>query len=331
MNAAMTCENRGVKLAALGVLALVACGPHGNAQPSPTAAEPLPAASDAGTSTQLVVFKPPADTAVADSKLVSGDVAIVLRDADDKPLPHESVFLADIAENPAPDINGMTDARGQATLSSPDWIGGTARVVCRKGDGIFFTAPFPVGAWAGTRVVLHAYPSTKNIADAKVVFQAAVMIEAEGTHAKVTELLRAYNLGRVAWTPRIPFALPNGSTRFESRILSNSSLDTTTDDHGAVLFGTFAPGTHEVEMRWLMPMSAVRMSFAVAMPPHVAQARVITWAGQDTRLSVAGFPSPTTEKESSGPALVTNRTLKPDEPPIRELSIEVNHLDPAMH
>jgi hypothetical protein len=330
MNAARTCENRGVKLAALGVLALVACGPHGNAQPSPTTAvEPLPALSDAGASTQLVVFKPPADTVADDRTLAYGDVAIVLLDADDNPLPHESVFLAEVAENPAPDVTGVTDARGQATLSPPDWKRRTVRAVCRKGDGIFFTAPFRL--WRGTRVVLHAYPSTKNIADARVVFQVAVMIEAEGTHAKVTELLRAYNLGRVAWTPRIPLPLPSGSTHFESRILSNSSLDTTLDDHGAVLFGTFAPGTHEIEITWLMPMSAVRMSFAVAMPPHVAQARVITWAGQDTRLSVAGFPSPTTEKESSGPTLVTNRTLKPDEPPIRELSIEVNHLDPAMH
>jgi hypothetical protein len=152
------------------------------------------------------------------------------------------------------------------------------------------------------------------------------MIESAGTQTKVTERLRAYNLGRVAWTPRIPFALPSGSSQFESQILTNSSLDTSVDDHGAVLFGTFAPGTHEVEMTWLLPSNG-STSFTVAMPPHLAMVTVMAWAGTETRLAVAGFPE-ATESETGGPLLVTSRTLKGGEPPIRELTVDVSHLMP---
>lgn len=266
-------------------------------------------------------FRPPPDTHTEDAALPRGTVLVELRDADDKPIPNEIVLLAEISEKPVPNVVAFTDNRGQAILSAPSWSG-LARVVTHKtGDGEFWTAPFPMGGRGGTRVILHSYASSKDIAELLVAFQCAVLVEVVGTDLKVTQSLNAFNFSPKAWLADIPFALPKKFSGFDKIVFSETSVNITAEGGRALITGTLAPGKHEIEMSWRTPLAT---PVRIAMPPHVAVVRILADPATTTRLEVAGFPAAKITTSSDGTRmLVTERQLKRDDPPLQAIDVNV--------
>lgn len=244
-----------------------------------------------------------------------------LRDADDKPAPHESVFLAQISTTPAPDVPAETDARGRAALSAPAWVGGSARVVTGKGSGVFFTEPFQLPSRGGVHVVLHTYACSKQLEDTLTAFQSIVFVEAHGGGLKVTQALRSYNFARVAWLPRLQLDLPGDASEFDSAIETNSSLAVQREGDRAVILGTMAPGKHELQLSFLLPLHGDGARFRIAMPPHVAQARVLAQSSGKTRLVVKGFPEATPMETGM---LGTEFRVQRQGTPLTEVDVEVH-------
>ncbi len=118
-------------------------------------------------------------------------------------------------------------------------------------------------------------------------------------------MLRALDVSAVAWKPDLTFALPRGATNFESGIVSPAtSLDFETKNGVVRLYGTLAPGSHAVEMRFDVPTT----SFRLATPPHLVRARVVAWAGPATKLEVAGYPPAAVDRTMLGaPAWIATR------------------------
>lgn len=301
----------------------VAIAPAPRASASPAVP---PSAPDAGKD----LYEPPKDTHVEDGSLAAGTIAIDLRGPEGEPVTHETVFLAQISETPIPNVAARTDAAGRATLSAPAFVGSSARVVTHRGDAEYWTEPFPIPARGGVRVVLHSYPSSRAIDDARVVFQSVVLVEADGADVKVTQALQGYNFARVAWLPDEHWPLPKGAARFEGNVYSETSLVVMPKDGQVSFSGTLAPGKHYIEMSFIVPSPGRTAAVRIAMPPHLAVARVITWAGRGTRLEVDGFPPAIPTTSSKGEAsLVTERQTKREDPPIREISLRVSGVTTA--
>ncbi|HEY1955281.1 MAG TPA: hypothetical protein VGH28_06705 [Polyangiaceae bacterium] len=266
------------------------------------------AVAHAPSAPSIELFKPPPDTHVLDAALAPATVDVALLDATGAPAPNESVFLAQISDHPAPDVMGVSDARGHVTLAAPSWAGGQARAVCRKDGAIFFTEPFAIPAHGGVRVTLHAYASSRKMDDAAVIFEMNTLVEPHAPGVSVTVGLRVYDYSRVAWKPDLALPLPAGATHFEGGVTSPAtSLDVDAKDGVAHLAGTIAPGMHTIEMRFDLPAGSFRLT-----PPHLVRARVVTWAGPATRLEVAGFDAPAVDRTRFGaPALLTMREAAP--------------------
>lgn len=236
-----------------------ACTP---AHPAAQLPAPAPAASSSGTTAPAAtsasteaIFKPPADAHEEDATLPAATVAVTLLDADGKPRPNETVFLAQISETPAPDVTGVTDAGGRITLSAPGWVGTSARVVAVSGGGSFYTSPFPIRGRGGVRVTLHGYECSSDIKVAKVVFSVIVLVELDGGDVEVAESFDAFVLGRVAWTPPgVQLPMPAGFSRFESANHSDSSWDIFSRQDAAVMRGTIP--TRAAERSDELPRSA---------------------------------------------------------------------------
>ncbi len=298
----------------VAALFVLACGRR---EPPPSAVRTSAATPPADK------YETPKDTHVDDLALAAGTVAVQLLGPEGEPVTHETVFLAQASDNPQLDVTARTDAAGRATLAAPTWIGSTVRVVSNRGEAEFFTDAFPIPARGGVRVVLHSYPSSRDIWAALVVFQSIVLVEADGDDVRVTHALTGYNFARVAWLADERWPLGQGASGFEASIFTSTSISLKEARGDAAFSGTIAPGKHDFEMTWRLPKRGRTTSLRIAMPPHLAAARVLTYAGTGTRLEVAGFPEATAASRPRGPVLMTERKLRKDDPPLREIDLRI--------
>ncbi len=81
-------------------------------------------------------------------------------------------------------------------------------------------------------------------------------------------------------------------------------------------------------MRYQVPYKpGRRLDLALALPPHVASANVITEGDKDTKLAVAGFAPARPDRNKGGQrVLVASRQLKAGEQPFSRLEIGVDNL-----
>ncbi len=293
-----------------------------------------PHAHAAGAEAMPGTFQPPEDTESEDISLPPGSISIELRDADDKPVPGETINLGILINSIAKGdsrkhMQATTDNRGRAGFSGLDTASNIAyRVSSGYRGGSFAASPFQFQQGKAMHVVLHVYPVARDIKDALIVCEETVAAEMRDDRVHIEEVLTIYNLGRTAWQPddvRMP--LPDGYTAFSSQATMS---DQGVDDSGgsAKLRGTFPPGRHSLDFRWQIPWSGDKdVDFDVGLPPHVAIARVMMPAMADLKLIADGFPAAEVRHDAQGQTfLVTERRLKPDDAKLDSLSIGIHDL-----
>jgi len=283
------------------------------------------------------LFNPPEDEEREDPALPAGSIAVDLRDADGGAIPQEEVTLGVLASSVAKGesrkhLQATTDRTGRASFTGLETASNIAyRVSVGYQGALFAAAPFQLQQAKAMHVVLHVYPVTRDVQQARVVGEAALAAEVREDRIQMEEMLTIYNLGRTAWQPDgVTMALPDGASAFSAQ---TSMTDQGVDESGgqARLRGTFPPGKGVVEFRWQLPWNGESdVDFSVGLPPHVAIARVMMAAGGTVKLSAAGFPPAERRHDAQGQSfLVTERHLRPDEPKLSALSVGIHDLPSA--
>lgn len=75
-------------------------------------------------------------------------------------------------------------------------------------------------------------------------------------------------------------------------------------------------------MGWRQPPQAGEGRFDVPMPPHCATVRVIHRLGKARKVEVAGF-APFTPSKYDPQMMFTERQMKREDPPLREVALAV--------
>ena len=280
------------------------------------------------------VFEPPPDSELEAPGLPPGTIEVDLRDADDKPVPRETINLGilvnSIAKGDSRQHQQQTvDDQGRAVFSHLDLASNVAyRVSCGYQGGLFAASPFQLAQAKAMRVVLHVYPVTRDIQQALIVAEVTVAAEVREDRIQVEQAMTLYNLGRTAWQPDgVAMRLPEGYTAFNAQA---SMTDQGVDDAGgsATLHGTFPPGKASVEFRWQVPWSETRdVDFEVGLPPHTAIARVMMPASSEIKLTAGGLPPAEVRHDARGQSfLVTERQVRPDESKLTTLSVGIHDL-----
>jgi hypothetical protein len=280
------------------------------------------------------VFQAPADTEKEDPSLPPGTIAVDLRDADDRPLPGETLTLGILINSIAngdsrKHVQAVTDAQGHAVFSGLDLASNIAyRVTSGYSGGSFGALPFQLAQAKAMHVVLHVYRVARDLRDAVVVGEAVLAAEMKDDRIQIEESLTIYNLGRTAWQPLdVQMALPPNEKAFGAQAaMSDQGVDEVGGN--AKLRGTFPPGQHNVQFRWQLPWAGDKdVDFEVGLPPHVAIARVVMAASGDVKLSVSDFPPADVRKNSQGQSfLVTERRVRPDQRAMGSLSVSIRDL-----
>jgi hypothetical protein len=280
------------------------------------------------------MFEPPEDIEEPDPSRPPGVIVVDLHDADDKPVAHEEVTLGVLINSVAKGdsrkhIQATTDDGGRAMFAGLEQASNIAyRVSVGYQGGAFAATPFQLQQAKAMHVVLHVYPVTRDIQQALIVAEATVACEVREDRIQIEQALTIYNLGRTAWVPDdVRMKLPTGFTAFNAQAsMSDQGVDEV--DGAGRLRGTFAPGRHSVEFRWQVPWSGEKdVDFDVALPPHVAIARVMMPATSDIKLVAEGFPPTEVRHDQQGQSfLVTERRLRPEDPKLTSVSLGIHDL-----
>ncbi|HEY6462323.1 MAG TPA: hypothetical protein VIY73_19280, partial [Polyangiaceae bacterium] len=280
------------------------------------------------------VFNPPEDTEQPDATLPPGTIVVDLRDADDKPVPHEQVNLGILINSIAKGdsrkhLQGDTDDAGRAVFRGLEQASNVAyRVSAGFQGGAFAATPFQLAQAKAMHVVLHVYPVTRDIQQALIVTEVTVACEVREDRIQIEQALTIYNLGKTAWQPSdVKMPLPDSATAFGAQAsMSDQGVDQ--DGHDAKLRGTFPPGRHALEFRWQLPWSGDKdVDFSVGLPPHVAIARVMMPSTSDIKLVADGFPPSEVRHDQQGQSfLVTERRMRPDEPKLTSVMLGIHDL-----
>ena len=263
-------------------------------------------------------FQPPEDTENEEPSLPAGTIAVELRDADDKPIANEGVTLGILVQSIAKGESRthklqQTDASGRALFAQLETGTGFAYRVTVPKDGATFAAlPFQLPQGKAMRVVLHLYPVTHDIKEARIVIRGVLLAEMRDDRVQFQQAFQIYNFGRFAWVPDGIFvSLPEGFTAFNTQQgMGDQGVDQ--EKTGARLRGTFGPGQQQViEFRWQLPWSGEPVVEAeIGLPPHVPVMQVMAAASQKMRLEVDGFPPSQSHKDNQGQnLLVTEKQL----------------------
>ncbi|MBV9947740.1 MAG: hypothetical protein JOZ69_12875, partial [Myxococcales bacterium] len=292
----------------------------------------------AGAGSMPGVFEPPADTETQDPTLPPSTIAVDLRDADDHPVPHVSVTLGAIISSVAKGdsrkhFQATTDDHGRALFTNLDTASSIAyRVSASYQGGTFAATPFRLEPAKPIRVVLHVYPVVHDLQGTLVVVEATLAGEVRDDRIQLEEVLTFYNLGRTAWQPEgVRFSLPETFKALNAQpSMSGQGVDEVAG--GVQLRGTFAPGRHVVQFQWQYPWGGDEkdVDFAVGLPPHVAVARVVMPMSTKIDLSVVGFPPAQIRHDGQGQRfLVTERSMRPEDPKLTALSVRIHGLPTA--
>jgi hypothetical protein len=280
------------------------------------------------------MFEPPEDTEQADATLPPGTIAVDLRDADDKPVPGQTVTLGILINSIAKGdsrkhLQAQTDDQGHVVFKDLEVASNIAyRVGSPFQGGSFAATPFQLEQSKAMRVVLHVYAVTHDLTKALIVSECTVAAEIREDRLQVEEVLAFYNLGRVAWQPEgVALPLPTGFTAFNTQAsMTDQGVDEVSG--AARLRGTFPPGRQTVEYRWQLPLSGEKdISFEAGVPPHMAAARVLMPAATDLTLTAEGFPAPDIRRDAQGQRfIVLERRMRPEDTKLTSLAVGIHGL-----
>lgn len=304
-----------------------AADPHGGAAPrggDPHAGGAAGAMGDA-----------PEDGTIEDPSLPAGSIELHVMDPTGKPMGKTPVTLGVLYNSVAKGesrkhIEAVTDDVGTARFKDLDTGSGVAyRPMVRRDEATFSVAPFQLGQ-RGMRALLHVYPVTNDVSETLIVSQSMLYAEVKDDRIQIQQAYKIYNFGRNAWVPPADMfvPLPPSFTAFATQQgMSDVGVDAI-PSKGVKLRGTFAPGQHVVEFKWQLPYTGdASVHFDVGMPPHLAAARVIAPAARGMGMEVEGFEPTKTSTDGMGQrALITEKQIRRDEPPVKSLRVSIKGL-----
>jgi hypothetical protein len=303
--------------------------PHGGGAASPHGGGGGGAAAGGGGA------EAPEDAVLEDPTAPKGTIEVQIADPMGKPLGRTEVTLGILYNSIAKGdsrkrVNKMSDDAGVARFTDLDIGSGVAyRPMVLKDGATFSVTPFALGPKGGMRALLHVYPVTNDVDQTLIVTQSMVYAEVKDDRIQVQQAFKIYNFGRNAWVPKdMVVPLPEGYTAFATQ---QSMTDVGADpipNKGVKLRGTFGPGQHIIEFKWQLPYAGeAEMKFDVGMPPHLAAARVIAPASKGMDMEVEGFEKSKPSNDGAGQrALVTERQLRRDEPPVKSITVMIKGL-----
>lgn len=243
-------------------------------------------------------FTPPDDTVSDDPSLPAGTIVVTVKDAQDKPVPRAPVTLdilhSTVAKGDRNESSSqVADENGSARFDGLAFGSGHAyHVSTTRGPAKYGGAPFGISQGGGKRVTIHSYEVSGKLDDLPVAMQAAAYFSLREDVIQVEELISVYNLGPVSWVADLPIALPKGFKAFNKQDSSEDGRIEEVPNTGAALRGTFAPGRHDIDFRYQVPLdNESSQSLHIALPPRIMQARVLAEASKTMTLSVSGFPA----------------------------------------
>ena len=274
--------------------------------------------------------KTPADTVSEDPALPKGTIDVEIRDENDRPRGQVPVLLGIVQNSVAKGENrqrlsASTSADGHVRWNNLE--GGSQmayRVSVTEGAAQFAARPFQLDPNKGTRVVLHTFPSTSDLATALVVMQSIVYVELKDDRVQVQQAFNIFNFGKMAWVPKdFVLPLPAGFTALTSSQQMSDQTVEAAEGRGAKVSGTFGPGQHSIEYRWQLPFGGEpNLDLGIGMPGNVAAARVMVVATSQMKVSVDGFPAMRAGRDGQGNNLLeTEREMRRAEAPLRSVRI----------
>jgi len=228
--------------------------------------------------------------------------------------------------------SGTTDGEGTLRWSELSTGSGTSyRVTVTRGNALFGTVPFTLSDRAGKRVVLHVYPVTSNIEETLVGTQGLVYLALREDSISFENLYGIFNLGAVAWVPQDEtIDLPEGYKAF-NRPDAMDGVGIDEVNGKGLLRGTISPGRHDIQYRFQVPLEQdERQTIRIALPPHVAQMRVMVESSKSMGVEVAGFPAAKKTKNRDGKrVLVTEKMTAREEGGLKFVEITLTGLPTA--
>ncbi len=266
----------------------------------------------------------PAQSSVTvDPKLPRNTVEVHLLDAQAKPLARGLITLSILHQGKAggrgPErIRRSTDKNGIVRFESLSIAPEVSyRVSSNRGPAVFSSAPFNLAAdsrtgHGGMRVELFVYPSTSRIEQTRLGVQSVVVLEIKENAIAVGHMLAFFNFGPTAFVPEnLNLRLPAGYRALTgSEAMSNITVRQVAG--GLVqLRGTFGPGRTSLSFSYRVPLlGEPEQSLSIALPPRVAQSRIIAAIAPPMQLTVAGYPPGQPTRDANGHSLlVTERQL----------------------
>ncbi|MDB4936935.1 MAG: hypothetical protein JWP87_3907 [Labilithrix sp.] len=278
----------------------------------------------------------PEDGALEDPSIPNGAVEVHVSDPTGKPLARTEVTLGILYNSVAKGesrkrLNATTDDVGTARFKDLDVGSGVAyRPMVLKDGATFSVTPFGLGLKNGMRALLHVFPVTTDVDQSLVVTQSMLYAEVKDDRIQIQQALKIYNFGRNAWVPPNDLVIPLPET-FTAFATQQGMTDVGVDaipKKGIKIRGTFSPGQHVIEFKWQLPYTGeASVSFDVGMPPHLAAARVIAPAARGMGMEVDGFEPTKTSADGMGQrALVTEKQLRREDPPVKSLKVTIKGL-----
>ena len=305
--------------------------PHGGGMPT------NPTANPRGGGARGQMFDAPPDTAEDDATLPLGTIVLTLKDAQEKPIPAADVALAIVHNTVAAGEsrerkNGTTDAEGTIRWDGlPRGSGTSFRATVVNNKATFGTEPFSLGDRVGKRVLLHVYGATPNIEETLVGAQGLVYLSLREDSITFENMYGIFNLGQVAWVPENEtIELPEGYKAFNRPdAMDGVGID---EVNGKGIFrGTIGPGRHDVQFRYQVDLDgSERQTFKLALPPHIAQMRVMVESSKTMGVEVPGFPAARKSRNRDGKrVLVTEKMVAREQGGLKTVEITLTGLPTA--
>jgi hypothetical protein len=267
--------------------------------------------------------------------LRAGTIEVHLNDQADHPIASMPVRLGiqkqDVAEGDShTERQETTDARGIVVFQGlPTGTAYSFRASATKDAGTFSSEPMRLGEAGGQRVLLHVFPVTRDLRQALVGLRGVLFIQPRDDVFHIEASFQVLNIGMQAWVPEgVHLALPTGAKAFRP---GDATSDTRFDraPSGAVeLLGTYGPGQHELGYQYQLDnLHETRRAFRIALPPHVAELRLVAEGARGMVLSAEGFPEPEPMQGQDGSRLlVTGKRLARGDAPLDFIEVTLDNL-----
>lgn len=296
--------------------------------------------SDAAPSTPaghptLPTGQPPEDRAAAAPDLRPGTIEVLIHDGNSAPMPRLplriSVLHSDVAQGDSrSQIDGTTDERGVAVFRGLEV--GTAfsyRVTVPRGPATFAADPVRLDPSGGQRVLLHVYPIVRDIREALVGMRGVIFVQPRDDVFHIEANFQVLNIGKVAWVPEnVQLSLPDGAKAFRPADETSDTRAEKTASGALQIVGTFSPGQRDIGFQFQLDNPHDRSkSLRIALPPHVAELRVVAEGARGMELHVASFPDAEPMQGQDGShLLVTGKHLVRGEASLDSISIALENL-----